>query len=728
MCSMLHFQNEGEVMKRSLWVIVLLFLCASPVYAVPTLVLSGAAGGNGSTAVLSIPNTCGSAAPSLLIIAVTMGYTHPNIPTPYDSKGNNWLPLTTGGNAAVSYTFTKLFYAVSPSCTGVGVNHNFQLDGAAGSSPTLMVAGFTGTAGSSPFYTQTTGYDKGTTAGTTLSLGGVSTSASDELVITAIGAYYPGAPGVAGSSLPVPTATSYTTITPTILKRTAVNYASVLAYKVQTSAGTVTDPQWTNGAQNWYSGVLATFKAGSGGGGGTSPASINVSTVPGIAGLGTVGSPWTGWDTAISWAANTAYSFAPGNYAYTTAPNWGKGGIVLNGSGSGVTTLMHTGTGVITALTGTTNASSATTITGSNTLFTTQLELSDLISVSSAPATYRRITAITSDTSLTVDGALGNGTAQQMINLKRNRAVNFDGGPSAGSTCSAPRMQGFRITGTAATTDGVYIRSCFRAQFEDILVQNVTAAGLHTVGTGLNTYRNFRVSVNEPGQTITPLYGVLTAAVVGGFTTSVDLYENLMVEGVSSIGIYLKGAYGVKFIGGTSESNGVGMQIDPEVFLVSVDGMDFEQNAGNGLVIYGSFNTIEKGLVSDPIVIAGGSAIANTVRDLSATANISVTNGFNNLENITLSADTKENAALLLTIGQNQKHSTRVNNIWAYGQSDGQTMPFVHSMTFVGLGAPPSGVPALYCSDCKEEDPCAAAGDGAWAKRMGSPARWVCLP
>lgn len=68
---------------------------------------------------------------------------------------------------------------------------------------------------------------------------------------------------------------------------------------------------------------------------------------------------------------------------------------------------------------GTTVANAATTITGVGTLFTKEVAIGDRISLSSASSTYATITAIASDTSLTVDSALGNGTSQT-INIKHS--------------------------------------------------------------------------------------------------------------------------------------------------------------------------------------------------------------------------------------------------------------------------------------------------------------------
>lgn len=59
-------------------------------------------------------------------------------------------------------------------------------------------------------------------------------------------------------------------------------------------------------------------------------------------GSGTAANPWTGWDTAISWTADTTYYFPKGVYAYSASPNFALSGIRLIGENA---TLKFTGTG-----------------------------------------------------------------------------------------------------------------------------------------------------------------------------------------------------------------------------------------------------------------------------------------------------------------------------------------------------------------------------------------------
>lgn len=60
-------------------------------------------------------------------------------------------------------------------------------------------------------------------------------------------------------------------------------------------------------------------------------------------GTGTAGDPWTGWDTAITWAASTEYRFPKGYYSYATSPNFLLTGLALVGESG--TVLKYTGSG-----------------------------------------------------------------------------------------------------------------------------------------------------------------------------------------------------------------------------------------------------------------------------------------------------------------------------------------------------------------------------------------------
>ena len=68
---------------------------------------------------------------------------------------------------------------------------------------------------------------------------------------------------------------------------------------------------------------------------------------------------------------------------------------------------------------GTTLTNASTTITGVGTTFTTTVGVGDRIALSSAPLSYATVTAVTNDTTIVVDTALGDGSSQT-INLKKS--------------------------------------------------------------------------------------------------------------------------------------------------------------------------------------------------------------------------------------------------------------------------------------------------------------------
>jgi hypothetical protein len=76
-------------------------------------------------------------------------------------------------------------------------------------------------------------------------------------------------------------------------------------------------------------------------------------------GDGTSSNPWTGWDTAITWASNTTYLFPSGTYSYSTCPAWGVDNIRLLGMGPNVV-LKHTGTGNAVCIDGGASSTDAT--------------------------------------------------------------------------------------------------------------------------------------------------------------------------------------------------------------------------------------------------------------------------------------------------------------------------------------------------------------------------------
>jgi hypothetical protein len=75
-------------------------------------------------------------------------------------------------------------------------------------------------------------------------------------------------------------------------------------------------------------------------------AAVDVATLA-LFGTGTSGSPWVGWDSAISWQPETEYFFRKGYYAYSISPNFLKTGIALRGEAGTVLQFNGIGNAVV---------------------------------------------------------------------------------------------------------------------------------------------------------------------------------------------------------------------------------------------------------------------------------------------------------------------------------------------------------------------------------------------
>lgn len=140
----------------------------------------------------------------------------------------------------------------------------------------------------------------------------------------------------------------------------------------------------------------------------------------------------------------------------TTSNNSQSKTLVANrrGRGTGAITKLNAFTVVgdaDVAIAGTTTVSASTSVTGSGTLFTQDLGVGDWISVSSAASTYARITAITNDTSLTVDANLGDGSSQT-INKKQALASWQNSGRTVVADIDPNGKLGMISTGSSPTS------------------------------------------------------------------------------------------------------------------------------------------------------------------------------------------------------------------------------------------------------------------------------------
>lgn len=161
-----------------------------------------------------------------------------------DSKGNTWVELV---SPAVSGLTGTLWYAENAI---VGTGHTFSISGS-GNFPSMEIAAFSGVATSSSLDQQNG--NAGT--GNPIATGSVTPTTNDQLVVTAVGGFC--------SSLSID---GGFTISDSVDIAGGAHYGSGLAYLIQTTAAAA-NPSWTGvgGAGT----KIATFKAATGGGGGT---------------------------------------------------------------------------------------------------------------------------------------------------------------------------------------------------------------------------------------------------------------------------------------------------------------------------------------------------------------------------------------------------------------------------------------------------------------------------
>lgn len=303
------------------------------------------------------------------------------------------------------------------------------------------------------------------------------------------------------------------------------------------------------------------------------------------AGDGTQGDPWTGWDTEITWSANTTYKFRSGWYAYETSPNFLKTNISLIGE-AGVF-LQHTGTGDgftldsedpgvlwihrlrVENLTilgnvfvgqGTATASAAgDQVVGSGTAFLTEFAIGD---------------------SITFDSGSGNAESHLVTAIADNTHLTVDGDWKLGKSGA------YRI---GKTHNGIFTSGMRNGIFKNVTVHDVARAALYSTFCVTNTFENFCHSYHDPTQG-TEFQSRAQYGIELDTATTTWTFLNAIVEGTETFGVWIKNAsYANTFLNGTSEGNqGIG------VWCNSVGNefinFDVEANDGDDIHVWGSRN------------------------------------------------------------------------------------------------------------------------------------------
>lgn len=227
--------------------------------AAVAFVVSSSAGCTGScTATTSGIDTTGA---TLLVAAVNEYFADPTLANMSDSNGNTWHHLTMLDDSATSGMEFVIWYAYDHggSALSVGSGHTFSYAGTSYAGLTVMAYSGTQTS-SDPFDQQN---KAGTAAGFTAQPGSITPTVDNELVVTYV-------QGLIAADETYSINSSYN-------KRQELFYNGNAnmggADIVQTTAG-ATNPTWTSDNSPRHLALIASFKAATGGGGGTTDSGL----------------------------------------------------------------------------------------------------------------------------------------------------------------------------------------------------------------------------------------------------------------------------------------------------------------------------------------------------------------------------------------------------------------------------------------------------------------------
>jgi hypothetical protein len=171
--------------------------------------------------------------------------------TPWDSYGNNWIALTTYGEASTC-GFVKMWYAYA-TAGKVGANHTFQITG--GNANAISVTAYSGTDTTSDPYVNATDHGNNTDNSwvTTIQPGSTTPAEAGDLLVTAWSA----------EDSSTTTLTIDLNFVRTDLAISSGNMVASMAYLITPDAN-AKNPTWTTFPSNLMAASIAAFKVGGG--------------------------------------------------------------------------------------------------------------------------------------------------------------------------------------------------------------------------------------------------------------------------------------------------------------------------------------------------------------------------------------------------------------------------------------------------------------------------------
>lgn len=348
---------------------------------------------------------------------------------------------------------------------------------------------------------------------------------------------------------------------------------------------------------------------GGGGGGG-----VDVSSFA-TAGDGSEGNPWTGMFDALTFQDHTGYFYRAGHYAYDTSPNFyrtgishiGEASVFLHHTGSGDGFIMEadefavvwlqrarfenlTILGHVTTLSGSGTATSGTnTLTGTGTLFLSEVSVGDAIAFESGTANNetRIVASVIDNTHLTIQDTW---------------TTNKSG---AAMKCGKTR-NGFRMSGLRNT------------MLKNMTAHDVGHAGFLSEWCVTNMMEFPVVSYHDPTQFTEHQVRAQWGILLDINSTTWTIIEPVM-EGLQSAGIWTRdGSYNATIINGTCEGNPGKGGIFQTIGNVIIN-TDFEANQDWDIEVLQSRNTFINCLAASKMVVSAGQGAriqAGTIGDL----------------------------------------------------------------------------------------------------------------
>lgn len=169
-------------------------------------------------------------------------------------------------------------------------------------------------------------------------------------------------------------------------------------------------------------------------------------------------------------------------------------------------------------------------------------------------------------------------------------AVAIDGGAAGGGIYDVVfgGESGIEIDGNASCSDALYVRAAHHCDI-NIKTRNHTGVALRMDWGVCNDLR-VTCSSNEADFTTIPASGILLDQRDVGEYSAANVIHTPIIEGVAGVGIILASAKGNKFIGGTSEANGKGIEIAATSDDNEFNSVWCEANSAGDLELYGSNN------------------------------------------------------------------------------------------------------------------------------------------